>query len=346
MRKVGEDVTETPDYIPGRFEVIRHVRPAFSSPALLFNGAGADAEPACRPRLGPGLLAHVLALKYCDHLPLYRQAQIYAREGVDLDRATMADWVGKMAGLLRPLVDAIAAYVMAADKLHADDTPVPVLDLKPRPHQDRPVVGLPARRPAVRRTGAAGGALPLQPGPQGRASAGAPRKPFPWLAPGRWLRRVRRPLRGEEGPAGRRRGGVLGPRPAQVLRRPSGRPLADGRGCAETHRHAVRCRGSGAWAVRRAAPPGPPGKSRTADRRARRRPRRHAAEVAGEDEPAAAIRSARNHWTPLRRYLDDGRLEIDNNAAERQIWPLALAGRTISSPAPTPAANAPPPSIP
>src|SRR5512132_1567935 len=129
MRKVGEDVTETLDYIPGRFEVIRHVRPAFSCRRCeTMAQTPMPSLPIDRGRPGPGLLAHVLVSKYCDHLPLYRQAQIYEREGVELDRATMADWVGKAAGLLRPLVDAIAAHVMAADKLHADDTPVPVLD--------------------------------------------------------------------------------------------------------------------------------------------------------------------------------------------------------------------------
>ena len=162
-------------------------------------------RPVDRGRPGPGLLAHVLVSKYCDHLPLYRQAQIYAREGVDLDRATMADWVGKTAGLLRPLVDAIAAHVMAADKLHADDTPVPVLDPgRGRTGTGRLWVYLRDDRPCARPAPPAS-TLPLQPGPQGRASAGAPRL-FPWLAPGRWLRQVRRPLRGEEGPAGRRRG--------------------------------------------------------------------------------------------------------------------------------------------
>jgi transposase len=111
MRKVGEDVTETLDYIPGRFEAIRHVRPAFSC-----RGA---ARPWCRRRCRACPSTAAGPAPGCS---------IYAREGVDLDRATMADWVGKAAGLLRPLVEAIAAHVMAADKLHADDTPVPVLD--------------------------------------------------------------------------------------------------------------------------------------------------------------------------------------------------------------------------
>jgi transposase len=76
---------------------------------------------------GPGLLAHVLVSKYCDHLPLYRQSQIYARSGVELDRSTLAEWVGGSSELLAPLVEVLRRHVLAAEKLHADDIPVPVL---------------------------------------------------------------------------------------------------------------------------------------------------------------------------------------------------------------------------
>lgn len=128
MRKVGEDVTEILEYIPGRFEVIRHVRPAFSCrkcEAMVQKPM--PALPIPRGQAGPGLLAHVLIAKFCDHLPLYRQAEIYARDGVELDRATLADWVGKMAWLVKPLADRIGIHVMAGSVIHADDTPVPVL---------------------------------------------------------------------------------------------------------------------------------------------------------------------------------------------------------------------------
>ena len=85
------------------------------------------ALPIPRGQAGPGLLAHVLIAKFCDHLPLYRQAEIYARDGVDLDRATLADWVGKVAWLVQPLAEKIGQHVMAGSVIHADDTPVPVL---------------------------------------------------------------------------------------------------------------------------------------------------------------------------------------------------------------------------
>ena len=128
MRKVGEDVTEILDYIPGRFEVIRHVRPAYSCRKCeTMAQKPMPALPIPRGQAGPGLLAHVLIAKFCDHLPLYRQAEIYARDGVELDRATLADWVGKAAWLVQPLADRIGSHVMAGRVIHADDTPVPVL---------------------------------------------------------------------------------------------------------------------------------------------------------------------------------------------------------------------------
>ena len=114
LRRLGEDVTEVLDYIPAAFRVVRHVRPKFSCRQCeTITQAPAPSLPIRRGRPGPGLLAHVLVAKFCDHLPLYRQSEIYAREGVDLERSTLADWVGQSAALLRPLVDALERYVMA-----------------------------------------------------------------------------------------------------------------------------------------------------------------------------------------------------------------------------------------
>ncbi len=129
MAKLGEDVSEMLEYVPARFKVIRHVRPKLSCTQCdTIVQAPAPSRPIARGMAGPGLLAHVLVSKYADHLPLYRQSQIYEREGVELDRSTLADWVGGAASLLEPLVDALGKYVLAAEKLHADDTPVPVLE--------------------------------------------------------------------------------------------------------------------------------------------------------------------------------------------------------------------------
>jgi transposase len=129
LRPLGEDVTEVLDYVPGSFRVTRHVRPKLSCRSCEgIAQAPAPSLPIHRGLAGPGLLAHVLVAKYADHLPLYRQAEIYARAGLDLDRSTLADWVGQTARLMRPLVEAVGAHVMSAERVHADDTPVPVLD--------------------------------------------------------------------------------------------------------------------------------------------------------------------------------------------------------------------------
>ena len=128
MKRIGEDIAEMLEYVPARFKVIRHVRPKLACNCCeRIVQVPAPSRPIDRGIPGPGLLAHVLVSKYADHLPLYRQAGIYAREGVELERSTLADWVGSAARLLEPLVNALSKHVLAAEKLHADDTPVPVL---------------------------------------------------------------------------------------------------------------------------------------------------------------------------------------------------------------------------
>jgi transposase len=129
LRPLGEDVTEVLDYVPGSFRVTRHVRPKLSCRSCeAIAQAPVPSLPIHRGLAGPGLLTHVLVAKYADHLPLYRQAEIYARGGLDLDRSTLADWVGQTARLMRPLVEAVGVHVMSAERVHADDTTVPVLD--------------------------------------------------------------------------------------------------------------------------------------------------------------------------------------------------------------------------
>jgi len=128
LHQLGEDVAEQLEFVPASFRVIRHVRPKLACGCCdAIVQAPAPSRPIARGIAGPGLLAHVLVAKFADHLPLYRQSVIYAREGVELDRALLASWVGAASALLRPLVDAIRKHVLAGTKLHADDTPVPVL---------------------------------------------------------------------------------------------------------------------------------------------------------------------------------------------------------------------------
>ena len=125
LRVLGEDVTEELDYLPGRFVVNRVVRPRMACGSCeKIVQAPLPSRPIERGRPGPGLLAHVLVSKYADHLPLYRQSGIYAREGIDLDRSTLADWVGKSTALLEPLADVIGRHVLAGQAIFADDTPL------------------------------------------------------------------------------------------------------------------------------------------------------------------------------------------------------------------------------
>jgi transposase len=128
LHKIGEDVTETLELIPRQWKVIQHVREKFSCRSCeTITQPPAPSHPISRGRAGPGLLAHLLFAKYGLHLPLNRQSNVYAREGIDLDVSTLADWVGACAATLMPLVETIRDHVFAAERIHADDTTVPVL---------------------------------------------------------------------------------------------------------------------------------------------------------------------------------------------------------------------------
>ena len=125
LKRLGEDVTEELEYIPGRFVVNRIVRPRMACACCeTIHQAPLPSRPIERGRPGPGLLAHVLVSKYADHLPLYRQSQIFARDGIDLERSTLTDWVGKSTALLESLAAAIGRHVLRGDAIFADDTPV------------------------------------------------------------------------------------------------------------------------------------------------------------------------------------------------------------------------------
>ncbi|MER2540108.1 MAG: IS66 family transposase [Azonexus sp.] len=128
FKPLGEDVSEMLEYVPASFKVIRHVRPKLACTQCdHIAQAEAPSRPIPRGIAGPALLAHMLVGKFCDHLPLYRQSAIYARSGLELDRALLAEWVGHCHELLSPLTDTIRRYVLGGPKVHADDTPLPVL---------------------------------------------------------------------------------------------------------------------------------------------------------------------------------------------------------------------------
>src|ERR1700681_4838480 len=129
LHVIGETVSEMLDHVPARLRVIRICRPRYGCRACgTIHQAPAPERPIAKGLASPGLLAHVLVAKYCDHLPLYRQSQIFARHGVGIDRSTLANWVGGACWWLEPLQARLAAHVFGSTKLFADDTPIPVLD--------------------------------------------------------------------------------------------------------------------------------------------------------------------------------------------------------------------------
>ena len=151
--------------------------------------AAAPSRPIARGLAGPGLLVHVLISKYADHRPLYRQCEIYERQGVELERSTLADWVDGCSRLLDPLVEALRRYVMAASKLHADDTRVPVLAPGPGKTKDGTFVDLRSRRPTRGRPGGSGSVVCILARSR-RGTPGATSADVSGCAAGRCVRRI------------------------------------------------------------------------------------------------------------------------------------------------------------
>ena len=325
LRQFGEDVSEQLERIPATFRVIRHVRPKFAcNHCERVVEAPAPPRPIERGLAGPALLAHVLMSKYGHHLPLYRQSEIYAREGVDLDRSTLAGWVGATSELLAPLVAALREHVMAARKLHADDTPVPVR----APGQGKTKTGR------------------LWTYVRDERPAGARTPPAVWFA-------YSEDRKGEH--------------PRQHLKNFTGALQADayagfhhlydgGRvyevACwAHARRkfyeiHAIHASPTTTEALARIAAlyaieeeiRGKPAELRREVRQSRVRRlidelhkwlEKALRQLSPKSETAGAIRYSLSRWRALTRYIDDGRLEIDNNAAERALRCVALGGKNF-----------------
>jgi transposase len=320
MRKIGEDVAEVLDYVPARFRVIRHVRPKLACPACeRIVQVEAPSRPIDRGLAGAGLLAHILVSKYADHLPLYRQSQIYAREGVELERSTMAEWVGQCFALVDPLIEALARYVLAAGKLHADDTPVPVLD----PGRGKTKTG--RLWTYVRDDRSA-------------ASVDAPAVLFRY-SPDRRSERPREHLKGFSGILQADAYAGLGHLYAGGLIQEAACWAHARRGFYDIHQAnqspiaAEAINRIGALYAIEAEIRGRPPDERASARQARAGPlleslrewlRTTLTRVSKKSELAKAIGYVLTRWTALTRYCTDGRIEIDNNAAERALRTVAL----------------------
>ena len=128
FRKIADDISETLEYVPSSFKVIRHIRPRCACIACeKIIQAYAPSKAIDKGKAGPGLLAHILIQKYCNHLPIYRQHQIYLREGVEIAKSTMTGWAGECVKLLQPLIVKLQQSIFSSSYLHGDDTPVKVL---------------------------------------------------------------------------------------------------------------------------------------------------------------------------------------------------------------------------
>ena len=324
--RIGQDEREVLEYVPSSFKVIRHVRPKLSCRACeSIVQPPMPSLPIERGLPGPGLVAHVLVSKFCDHTPLHRQTGIYAREGVELDRATLADWVGGAVFLLAPLADAIGRHVRAGAALHADDTPVPVLS----PGLGRTKTG---RLWILVRDERPWGS-PSSPAAFYRYSAD--RKGVHAEA---LLASCRGFLHAD---------GYAGFDKLYAPTTPAGDPALIEVACwshARRKFHDVHQATASPIALEaleqiaalfaiEAAVRGQAPDHRVAARQEHARPRLDGlrtfldtslARVSGKSSLAQAIRYALSRWTALTRYLADGRLEISNNAAERGIRPLAL----------------------
>ncbi len=129
-KRIGEETSEQLEYIPASLYIIEHVCPKYACPHCQGHVVQGEKppQPIEKGLAGPGLLAHVITSKYCDHLPLHRQESIFARHGVEMSRKTLCDWMMRSAAVLEPLVRAMGIEILKSYCINTDDTPVPVQD--------------------------------------------------------------------------------------------------------------------------------------------------------------------------------------------------------------------------
>src|SRR3984957_11641066 len=300
LHRIGEDVSERLDIVPAQFRVLVVRRPKYACRSC---EDGVVQAPAPTRLIEGGLpteatVAQVLVSKYADHLPLYRQAQIYARQGVNLDRSTLADWVGRAAFLLRPVHQRLLDKLKASSKLFADETTAPVLD--PGRGSDPPGVAYvyaPDRKAAQPIAHLAGFRGILQVDGYAGYKVLAQRNEVSLAFCWSHVRRRFYEL-AQSGPA---------PIASEALQR-----------IAALYRIEDEIRGRSAG-------------ERVAVRQERSRPlvealqpwlREKLSLISQKTKLAEAIRYALSRWAGLGFFLDDGRVEIDNNTVERAIRPI------------------------
>jgi transposase len=322
LHKLGEDVTETLELITRQWKVMQHVREKLSCRSCeAISQPPAPSHPIARGRAGPGLLAHILFSKYGLHLPLNRQSTVYAREGVDLDVSTLADWIGAAAATLMPLVELLRAHVFAAERIHADDTTVPVLAkgktrtgrLWTYVRDDRPFGGCDPPAAIFFYSPDRGGKHPEQhlAGYAGLMQAdayagfnrlyGAGRKPGPIIEAACWAHARRNFF---------------------DLARISKAPIAIEAVERIDALFAIEREINGFTAQERLRARHERGRSLVTELETWLREQR--AKLSGQSETAKAIAYCLTRWVALTRFLDDGRLCMSNNAAEREIRPVAM----------------------
>jgi len=323
MHALGEDISERLDVIPAQFRVIVTHRPRY---ACRDCGDGIRQAPAPN-RLIPGglpteaMVAQVLISKYADHLPLYRQSQIYARQGIKLDRSTLAGWVGRAAFELKPVYDSLLSQLKRSSKLFMDETPVPVLDPGRRKtktgylwalaRDDRPWDG--GDPPGV--------AFTYAPGRSGRYSEDiltgfeGTLQVDGYAGYNRLARRLEAPIALAYCWAHARR-------KLHEVARNNDAPIADEglKRIAALYRVEADIRGQRAQArlkarQERAAPLVDAFKLWLDQSQSR---------VLGKSPLGQALSYIAKHWVGLTLYLTDGCVEIDNNTVERTIRPIAL----------------------
>ena len=340
LRKLGEDVTETLEVIPRQWKVIQHVREKFTCrDCEKISQAPAPFHVIARGWAGPSLLAMILFEKYGQHQPLNRQAERYAREGVPLSLSTLADQVGACCAMLTPLLRRVEAHVFAAERLHGDDTTVPVLAKGKTDtgrcwvyvRDDRPFGGQdpPAAMFYYSRDRAGGHPQAHLAGYAGLFQADAfggynklyeaDRKPGPLLEAACWVH-ARRPFfamadltENARRTAQGRTPGVISPLALEAVRRIDA--------LFEIERSI-----NGHDAERRRAVRQELSAPLVADLESWMREQR--AKLSRGNDLAKAMDYLLKRWTAFTRFLDDGRICLSNNAAERALRGIALGRKS------------------